>query len=426
MICFNARCSTRPRRENLRIHTAMLNKFTCPNCLYPCSGTFYSVENVPVHSVMLVPTREEAVQFPTGDITLGWCANCGFITNTSFDALKMNYSPKCEETQGFSKTFREFHQSLAERIIRRFELRHKLVLEIGCGKGEFLSLLCSLGENHGIGFDPAFVPERRPMDGAGTVEYIQDFYSETYAHIRPDLIVCKMTLEHIPNTNNFLRMVKSAIDGNSNTAVFIQVPNMERVLRDCAFWDIYHEHCSYFTPKALRNLFAVEGFEVQELWSGYEHQYLMLTGRQMDNSDNSLAAIERCDEHDCRTVTRFAGAAQRQILYWRALLSEMKQNGKHAVIWGSGSKCVAFLSAVGGHASGCVEYVVDVNPFRHGSYVPQTGQEIVSPAFLRGLAPDVVIIMNPIYTAEICGELQSMGLHCSVLSVGSCETHAGV
>ena len=29
--------------------------------------------------------------------------------------------------------------------------------------------------------------------------------------------------------------------------MFFQVPDMSRVLRDLAFWDIYYEHCSYFT-----------------------------------------------------------------------------------------------------------------------------------------------------------------------------------
>ena len=40
-------------------------------------------------------------------------------------------------------------------LIRRYDLRGKEVIEIGCGKGEFLSLLCEVGDNRGVGFDPA-------------------------------------------------------------------------------------------------------------------------------------------------------------------------------------------------------------------------------------------------------------------------------
>src|ERR1700754_4798260 len=129
---------------------------SCPNCTKKSVETFYTVDPVPVHSVMLVPTREEALHFPAGKISLGFCRSCGFITNTSFDESKMNYSPKCEETQGFSSTFQSFHRALADDLILRYKLRNKTILEIGCGKGEFISMLCAMGGNQGIGFDPAF------------------------------------------------------------------------------------------------------------------------------------------------------------------------------------------------------------------------------------------------------------------------------
>jgi hypothetical protein len=240
---------------------------SCPNCSQQSLELFYTVDPVPVHSVMLVPTREEALRFPAGKITLGFCESCGFVANTSFDESKMNYSPKCEETQGFSPTFQTFHHRLAQDLIERYAVRNKTVLEIGCGKGEFISLLCAMGGNRGIGFDPAFVPQRRPEEGGEAVEFIQDFYSERYTHRKADFIVCKMTLEHIPDTLRFVSMVRSAIGDSFGTTVFFQVPDMSRVLKDVAFWDIYHEHCSYFTARALQNVFVMGGFDVVDIWT---------------------------------------------------------------------------------------------------------------------------------------------------------------
>ncbi len=143
----------------------MSNTSLCPNCLQQSLKPIYKVDPVPVHSVMLVPTREEALYFPAGTINLGFCEVCGFVANTSFDESKMNYSPRCEETQGFSPTFQSFHSDLAQELIERYDLRNKTVLEIGCGKGEFISMLCDMGDNRGIGFDPAFVPQRKPGQG---------------------------------------------------------------------------------------------------------------------------------------------------------------------------------------------------------------------------------------------------------------------
>ena len=65
---------------------------TCPNCLKGDMTVFYQVPRVPVHSVLLMPTRDIAVNFPKGDIALGHCSHCGFIANTLFDPTVHNYS----------------------------------------------------------------------------------------------------------------------------------------------------------------------------------------------------------------------------------------------------------------------------------------------------------------------------------------------
>jgi len=88
------------------------------------------------------------------------------------------------------------------------------------------------------------------------------------------------------------------------------------------------------------------------------------------------------------------------------------------VVWGSGSKGVAFLTALNQHTPDCeIEYAVDINPFREGKYMAGTGQEIVSPAFLKRYKPDLAIAMNPIYQPEIKADLEKLGLSTEVVSV---------
>ena len=121
----------------------------CPNCQDPRLFPFYSVRSVPVHSVLLMPNREYARDFPRGDVALAFCEGCGFVTNTSFDPSVHSYSERYEETQGFSPTFQGFHTRLAQSLIDKYDIRGKRVIEIGCGKGEFLSLMCELGGTPG-------------------------------------------------------------------------------------------------------------------------------------------------------------------------------------------------------------------------------------------------------------------------------------
>ena len=57
-----------------------------------------------------------------------------------------------------------------------------------------------------------------------------------------------------------------------------------------------------------------------------------------------------------------------------------------------------------------IEYVVDINPRRNGTFIAGTGQQIVAPGFLAQYRPDAVIVMSPIYMPEITAQLDKMGV----------------
>ena len=132
---------------------------SCPGC-GDVMESFYTFKNVPSNSCILMDSEEEARQYPRGDIILGFCNSCGFIGNIAFIPELTEYSGKYEETQGYSPTFQKFHDNLAKDLIDRYKLHDKTVLEIGCGKGEFLAMLCKLGPNSGLGFDPGYDKNR--------------------------------------------------------------------------------------------------------------------------------------------------------------------------------------------------------------------------------------------------------------------------
>ena len=175
----------------------------CPSCGSSNVSVFYELENVPAHSVLLLGTREKAIQCPKRDIRLGLCQECGFIFNVIFDPSVHEYFSGYEATQSFSPTFNAFHKELAANLVARYGLHNKTVIEIGCGNGEFLGLLSELGNNTGIGFDPSFQAQRAQNTEDKRVTFIKDFYSEKYADHKADFICCKMTLEHIHETADF-------------------------------------------------------------------------------------------------------------------------------------------------------------------------------------------------------------------------------
>jgi SAM-dependent methyltransferase len=385
----------------------------CPSCAASELESFYAQDDVPVHSVRLMTTREEALTFPRGSLELALCRRCGFITNLAYDPAPQDYSVAYEETQGFSETFRQWADDLAKRWVDAYGLRGKQVLEIGCGKGEFLASMVEHGVARGIGIDPSFVPERLDSPAADRVSVIQDLYSERYSDLVGDAIVCRHTLEHIHETGELMALVRRSVGARTDVAVLFELPDVLRVLREAAFWDLYYEHCSYFTPGSLARLFRRSGFEVLDLSLEYEGQYILIEARPSEAPDPTPHVLEESVQEVGDAVREFGVRFEDTRARLRERLLSARADGRRAVIWGGGSKGVAFLTTLG--IAGEIEYVVDVNPFKQGMFMPGTGHEVVAPEFLRGYRPDLVIAMNPIYLEEIGASLSSLGVEAELV-----------
>jgi SAM-dependent methyltransferase len=376
---------------------------------------FYEQASVPSNSCILLETQEDAIAYPRGRIELGFCDACGFISNLAFDPKLTEYSGRYEETQAYSGTFNKFHRALVERLIEDYGLTGKRILEIGCGKGEFLQLICELGKNDGIGFDPGFRPERLNVTGDQKVEFVQDFYGEKYAHEKADFVCCKMTLEHISNAGNFIDGVRRAI-GDYDSFVFFQIPEAMRILSDCAFEDIYYEHCSYYSPGSLARLFRRYGFDVLKLATEYDDQYLTIEARPATNGSQPSTVPGEDDLEALRAaVADFPARVAKKLDYWRGVMDDASRAGQKVALWGSGSKGVSFLTSLG--VTDEVDHVVDINPHRCGHFMSGTGHPIVAPAELETLKPDVVIVMNPVYRDEIVADLRKLDLEPDVLTL---------
>ena len=379
----------------------------CPNCGAGPPRAFFEVRDVPVHSVLLIPTREEALEFPRGDVRLGFCEACAFVANTAFDGSRHDYSMRYEETQGFSGTFNAFADGLARRLVEDYGVRGKTVLEIGCGKGEFLMRMADLGGNRCIGLDPALVPERIPAAYADKIEVVQEFFSKDTGELAADCICCRHTLEHIASTREFLGDLRRSV-ADRDPLVFIEVPDTLRILEQGAFWDVYYEHCSYFTPGSLARVMRASGFELLDLWLGFADQYILLAARPASGPTRATMALENDRERVRGLVRGFETLGPRKIAQWEHDVRARLDSGGRVALWGAGSKAVSFLTTLG--VGGRIETVVDVNPFKQGRFMPGTGQEVMAPAALAADPPDLVIAMNPIYTAEIQVEFDRMGL----------------
>ncbi len=388
----------------------------CPNCFAKGMDIVYELSDIPVHSTINMPDAQSARKFPTGDLRLGYCPRCAFLANTVYDNSTQEYCTQCEESQHASPTFTKFAQTLAQRWIDRYNIRGKRIVEVGCGKGEFLVLMCEMGDNWGVGIDPTYQPWRTNSPAADRLEFIQDYYSEKYTHIPCDVIMCRHTLEHIHNTGEFLSMIRRTIGDRKDMLVLFELPDVTRILREGAFWDIYYEHCSYFSPGSLARLFRQAGFELLELERDYADQYLLIAGKPTDVPTVPKLPLENDLSEMDQLVSHFRSTVQQSISNWRKMITDAVARGEKVVLWSALSKAVSFLTTT--KTSDLIEYAVDINPHRQNKHLASAGAKIVSPDFLKTYKPDHVILMNPIYIPEVQRDLDSIGVRAKLWAVG--------
>ena len=99
---------------------------------------------------------------------------------------------------------------------------------------------------------------------------------------------------------------------------------------------------------------------------------------------------------------------------WKERLESYKKEGKRVSVWGAGSKGVTFLNAL--KVGEEIGNIVDLNVNKQGKFVPGTGHQVVSPDHLKQYQPDIVIVMNPIYTDEIAQSLKDMGVNATMVA----------
>lgn len=377
---------------------------SCAACGSGGLVAFYEIGGVPAQTCVLLDDAAEAAAYPTGDILLAYCTACGFIQNVRFDLALVDYSKPTEESQAFSPRFTEFASGLADELVERHRLEGKSVLEIGCGKGEFLQLLAERGIGSGLGIDPGYLPNRDLGDGSA-LEFRREWYDGDDTHLTGDLVLTRHLMEHVPNVGEFFGWLAESAGHTPGATMFTEVPDTTRVLAEGAFWDVYHEHCSYFTLGSLARTIRGAGMAVTDLRYGFDDQYLLATS-MLDTDRGEVFSTEDTPAQIAQLAEQFAGTATATIARWQSAIDAVQAVGGSVAVWGGGSKAAAFLTSVGARDV----RVVDINPHKQGKWLPGSAVEVLAPDVLAETRPDLVIPMNPIYVEEITRDLGDMGL----------------
>lgn len=378
-----------------------------------CGGAqverFLALDGVPVFCNVLWPDREGAQAAPRGDLDLGICTGCGHVFNLAFDPELVRYAEGYENSLHHSPRFQSYAEELALDLRRRHGLDGKHVVEIACGQGDFLKLVCAGPGSVGTGFDPSF----RGGDPGPNLAIRREYFGVSPLGRAPDLVCSRHALEHMEAPADFVKMMRDAVPAGSDPVYFCEVPNSLYSLRDGGVWDFIYEHVSYFNARSLAACFARAGLRAVRTTETFAGQFLCLeTGPEGAPAD--LAPVPAGE--DLRAMAAGLGEeVDRLLAHWRAEFARIAAAGGRVAVWGSGSKGVTFLNLMG--PGGAIGVPVDINPAKHGLFLPGVGRQVVGPDALPGLDIAMVLVMNPIYTDEITAMVRGLGLSAPVVGV---------
>lgn len=370
----------------------------CPVCGGTPRHPVFALGEVPILCNQLWPDAGRARAAPLGRIDLVRCDACAMIWNADFDPARMVYAAGYENALHFSPRFRAFAQDLAAGLVARLDLTGKQVIEIGCGDGHMLDLMVRNGAASATGFDPSMAGKTSAFAG-DNVTIVPDLFRSHHLDQPFDAVLCRHVLEHLPDPMTLLRDLRGAI-AERDIPVYFEVPNAGWMLQTASIWDVIYEHVGYWTAPAIITLFRRAGFLPTRVATGYNDQFLMVEARPAAPAPQHLEPTGTI----AHAATAFGAAAQAEIDGWRRRLAAAPTD---AVIWGAGSKGITFANAVGGRA---ISAMIDLNPRKHGLFAPGMGLPVRPPEDLPGLRPDLILISNALYEAEIRHQVQALGL----------------
>lgn len=383
----------------------------CPCCGAADPRELTPVRGVPVLCNVLHATADAARAADAGDLELRYCERCAHLWNAAFDPDRVTYDAEYENSLHYSPRFQAFARGLAAELAARHGLDGGTVVEIACGKGDFLGLLREAGAARAVGFDPSFEPGRHG-ETAGVEVRRELFTAATAEDLSCDLLCCRHALEHMADPVGFLRLIHAALAGSPEAPVYFEVPNGLWTLRDLGVWDLIYEHPQYFSARSLAVAMARAGFAEPTVAEAFGGQFLGCGARR---AAAPAAAPDVPLDDPAALGAAFDAAARERRNVWAARLETWRRAGRRAVLWGAGSKGVTFLNVLG--AGDEVAGVVDINPHKQGRFVPGTGHRVLAPEAIPDLAPAAVVVMNPLYRDEIAADLSKRGCEAEILTV---------
>ncbi len=321
------------------------------------------------------------------------CSGCGLV---QLNTQPVPYYREVIRASAVSEEMKNFRLRQFMDFAGRFSLQHKKIIEIGCGCGEYLSLMKQfVGEAYGLENAELSVQHCLSQGLVVSQGFIED-ENTRLAHAPFDAFFILNFLEHLPDPNATLRGIfNNLTDG---AAGLVEVPNFDMILGKNLFAEFISDHLFYFTKETLHTTLILNGFEIidcKNVW----HEYII------------SAVVRKRGKLNISYFSHHQDQLKKEIATYVDRFTDNK-----VAVWGAGHQALAILSLI--DLANKIRYVIDSADFKQGKYTPATHVPIVSPETLESDPVEAVIVMAASYSDEVAGIIrQKYGrkVHVSIL-----------
>lgn len=352
----------------------MLKHF-CRVCGQPLiDEPLIKLENMPA-SAQSLPSEEELINDKPIEMMLFQCSGCGVVQHNS---EPVSYYREVIRATAVSSEMSLFRREQFKRWVSKYDLVTKKVLEVGCGRGEYMQIMQETGVDlygleygddsfefckaRNLSVEKGFADEGRQLENAPfDAFYILNF------------------MEHMPDISCNLRTISTNLTDES--VGLVEVPNFDMILKENMFSEVITDYLFYFTESSLRNTMELNGFEVissQKVWSDY---ILSMEVRKRPKLD--LSGFSSSQEQLTQELNEF--------------IKQFPE--KTVVVWGAGHQSLAILAMA--QLTNKVAFVVDSAEFKQNKYTPASHLPIYPPNMLKNSSIEAAIIIAGGFSDEI-------------------------
>jgi 2-polyprenyl-3-methyl-5-hydroxy-6-metoxy-1,4-benzoquinol methylase len=336
----------------------------------------------------------ENLESDTGtDLNLFQCTSCGLV---QLREKPVSYYKEVIRASSVSSEMKRFRQEQFASWVDKYTLKKKNILEVGCGRGEYLSILkqTEASSVHGIEYSNESVNSCISLELSATKGFFGD-ENFVLPKQKYDGFICLNFMEHWPDPNKTLTHLKQNL--SEDAVGIIEVPNFDMILKQGLYSEFISDHLLYFTKDTLTFTLNYNGFEVIEcsvIWHDY---ILSAVVRKRKKIDTSL--LKSCKLKVETELNSFIDKFEK----------------KEVAIWGAGHQSLAVMSLA--KLENKVQYVVDSAPFKQGKYTPATHIPIVAPIELVNNPVKVVIIIAASYSNEVACIMKNTYQHIKYVAI---------